>query len=93
METYKLRTDEQETILIFNRADNVWEASTSISAHMAKLERAGWEIVGDSGYEKAYRAPKNAVTFRNPNKGKRSYTEEQKAAMAERLRETRSKTK
>lgn len=93
MEKYTLHTDERETILLFNLADGYWDVSTSIPMHMNKFKKLGWELVNDNGYELTFKAPKNAITFRDLIKlaNRKPQSEEQKAANAERLRKMREK--
>lgn len=86
---YSFHKDELETILIYNRADDCWVVSTNIPHHWNRFEKQGWTKTNDNGYERSYKAPKNAVTFRNLNRIKRELTEEQKQANAERLRNLR----
>ena len=77
---------EQETILIFNAEKRIWEAGTNIQSHQRMFEKQGWRLVGETpDGEKAYEAPKNAITFRDLSK-KREVSEEQRAALAERMR-------
>ena len=86
MEKYHFSKDEQETILIYNRADDCWVCSTNVPMHIAKLERQGWELTQDLGYERGYKAPKNAIKFKNLNVKKRQLTDEQKASLLSRLK-------
>ena len=82
-----MRTEEYETILIYNpvRFVRMWEAGTNIPMNQAMFGTfTGETPSGGKGYE----APKNAITFRDLNK-KREMTEEQKEANRERLAKMR----
>ena len=93
MEDYKPTREEQETILIFNREDDCWIASTNIASHMSKFEKAGWNLTEDLGYEKAYRAPKKAISIRKPEQRKREYTQEEKERLRLRMKKIREESK
>jgi hypothetical protein len=80
-----MRTEEYETILIYNPVRRVWEAGTNIPTHQAMFEKRGWTFTGETpSGDKGYEAPKNAITFRDLNK-RRVMTEEQKEAARERM--------
>ena len=80
-----MRTEEYETILIYNPVRKVWEAGTNIPTHQAMFEKRGWTFTGETpSGDNGYEAPKNAITFRDLNK-KRVMTDEQKEAARERM--------
>ena len=74
----KYMTEERETHLHYDLIDREWSAYTNIPEHMRKLEAKGWKKirvgVDEDGevIEAFYKAPKNAITFRDLNKPKRS---------------------
>ena len=71
-------TEERETHLHYDPIDKRWSAYTNIPEHMRKLQAKGWKLVrtgtdenGDP-IEMFFTAPKNAITFRDLTKPKRS---------------------
>lgn len=90
---YSLHLDEQETILLYNRADGYWDVATSIPEHMNKFQKLGWKMTNDNGYEKSFEVPKKGIVFRDLIKmaNRRPMSDEQKAANAARLKEMREK--
>lgn len=74
----KYLTEERETHLHYDPIDREWSAYTNIPEHMRKLRAKGWREVrvgldeGGEVIEAFYKAPKNAITFRDLNKPKRS---------------------
>ena len=85
-----MRAEEYETIILFNKQDRKWEAGTNIPEHQAMFEKRGWRFVRSAGGEKAYEAPKNAITFRDLSKAARPMSEERKAANREHLARMRA---
>lgn len=89
MGCYRLTSDERETILNYNEADNCWEVYTAVRKHMNKFDKLGWECTNIEYYPdgeisgKFYKVPNRAIAFRSPVK--KELTEEQKKAAIERL--------
>lgn len=92
----RLTKEERETILRYNEADGYWEVYTAVQAHIKKCDSHGYELTDVDYYEdgtvagKFYKVPKNAIGFKTPNR-KRNLTDEQRIAMAERLKTAREK--
>lgn len=92
----RLTKEERETILRYNEADGYWEVYTAVQAHIRKCDSYGYELTDVDYYEdgtvagKFYKVPKNAIGFKTPNR-KRNLTDEQRIAMAERLKTAREK--
>jgi hypothetical protein len=92
----RLAKEERETILRYNEADGYWEVYTAVQAHIRKCDSLGYELTDVDYYEdgtvagKFYKVPKNAIGFKAPNR-KRNLTDEQRTAMAERLKAAREK--
>lgn len=90
--TEKLHKDERETIITFCEADDEYIIETSIAVHMRKFDKLGYECIGEQKYadgsimSKEYRVPKFAIVFRKPTK--REYSEEERAAIAQRLKKS-----
>lgn len=78
METIKvitrLSTDEKESVLVYDYADNVWYAETVISKHLNKWKKQGWKQTVEYVYDDgsvcggAFIVPERAVSFRNAEK-------------------------
>lgn len=89
----KLTKEERETIIAFCEADDSYHIDTSIQVHIRKFDKLGYECINEQKYEdgtimaKVYKAPKFAISFRSPKR--RTMTDEQRAANAERLRKLR----
>lgn len=73
----KYLTDERETILNYNPITRKWSAWTNVPEHIRKLQANGWSMklchhsdgaIIDAEFE----APKNAITFRDLTKPKRT---------------------
>lgn len=92
----RLAKEERETILRYNEADGYWEVYTAVQSHIRKCDSFNYELTDVDYYEdgtvagKFYKVPKNAIGFKTPNR-KRNLTDEQRAAMAERLKTAREK--
>lgn len=92
----RLTKEERETILRYNEADGYWEVYTAVQAHIRKCDSYGYKLTDVDYYEdgtvagKFYKVPKNAIGFKAPNR-KRNLTDEQRIAMAERLKAAREK--
>lgn len=92
----RLTKDERETILTYNEADGYWEIYTGVQSHIRKFDKLNYDVTNVDYYEdgtvagKFYKVPKNAISFRDPSK-KRNISEEQKAMLAERMRNIKRK--
>ena len=92
----RLTKEERETILRYNEADGYWEVYTAVQAHIRKCDSLDYELTDVDYYEdgtvagKFYKVSKNAIGFKAPNR-KRNLTDEQRTAMAERLKVAREK--
>ena len=95
-------TEEQETIIRIGRADDIAVISTSDTTMMTRLDKlvetsGEWHITGTRKFkdgsvaDKTYECPKQFVSFRS-KKVTRVLTEEEKKAMAERLRTVRERS-
>lgn len=90
----RLTTDERETILIYNDADKYWEIYSAVPKHMRKFDKLNYEVIKTETYDdgevmaKFYKVPQNAISFRDHTK-KKTLTDEQRAALAERMRNLR----
>lgn len=88
--------EERETILTYNEADSYWEIYTGVQSHIRKFDKLNYEVTNVDYYEdgtvagKFYKVPKKAISFRDPSK-KRNISEEQKAMLAERMKNIRRK--
>lgn len=71
-------TEERETHLHYDAVEKKWSAYTNIPEHMRKLQAKGWELkrigTDETGkpIEAFLSAPKNAITFRDLTKPKRT---------------------
>ena len=92
----RLAKEERETILTYNEADGYWEIYTGVQSHIRKFDKLNYEVTNVDYYEdgtvagKFYKVPKKAISFRDPSK-KRNLTDEQKAMLAERMRNIKRK--
>ena len=93
-----LFTEERETVIRYDYVEKCWYADTSVSKHITKFKKQGWEIVSQTINEQGI---VQAVEFKcdNPSsitigravKRKRDLTEEQRNEAIERLRVAREK--
>lgn len=85
----RLAKDERETAIVYNEANGFWTIYTAVRMHMNRFDKLGYECTGVDRYPdgeiagKFYKVPRHAISFRSPEK--REYTDEQRAAMAERF--------
>ena len=85
----RMKRDERETAVVYNEADGYWTIYTAVRMHMNRFDKLGYEVTHVDYYPdgeiagKFYKVPRHAISFRSPEK--RKYTDEQRAAMAERL--------
>lgn len=95
-------TSEQETVICFGRNDTEATVWTSDSTVMTKLDKkvkdndSPWELADetvtiDGDITKTYKVPKELVSFRTKQGTGRELTEEQRQAIAERMRNLRNK--
>lgn len=95
-----IQVEEQETIINFSRSDNsavIWTSDSTIITKLDKLVKAAPKyyslrntgVINDSIVNKEYFvADKSLISFRS-GKVKREMSEEQKKALAERLKQSR----
>ena len=94
----KLARDERETAVTYNEADGFWEIYTAVQKHIRKFDKLGYECTKVERYEdgeimaKFYKIPHYAISFRSPEKVKRELSEEQRAAMSERIKQIRERS-
>lgn len=74
---------ERETTVSCSDEDRTWSVYTRQKVVMTKLEKANWECVKvwkdkDGVYAKEFRAPFDSLTFRNQNRKKHEYSQEEK---------------
>jgi hypothetical protein len=92
----RLTKEERETILTYNEADGFWTIYSGVQSHIRKFDKRNYEVTEVDYYPdgeiagKFYKVPKNAISFKYPNK-KRNISEEQKAMLAERMRNIKRK--
>lgn len=92
----RLTKEERETILTYNEADGFWTIYSGVQSHIRKFDKRNYEVTEVDYYPdgeiagKFYKVPKNAISFKDPNK-KRNISEEQKAMLAERMRNIKRK--
>lgn len=88
--TDKLSRDEREIILVYNEAERVWYADTSIPKFWRRLEKKGWECIKTQYYSdgtvcsKSFKGSSKGITITDPFK-KRELTEEQRQKIRERF--------
>ena len=86
----KLAKDEREIILMFNEAEGVWYADTSIPKYWRRLENKNWICTNTQYYKdgtvcsKTFKGSKKGVSIVDPFK-KREVSEEQKEAARQRF--------
>jgi len=90
----KLTREERETIYRVDDLDNMCYADSTIPKDIRKLEKQGWIETGVQYYKdgtvmgKQFKAPRKFISPRSydPNRLKRTMTEEQKQAAKERMK-------
>lgn len=94
----KLTKDEREIVLLYNEAEGVWYADTSIPKYWRKLEKKNWICIKTQYYKdgticsKTFKGSKKGVSIIDPFK-KREMSDEQKEAVRQRfLNRTEDKT-
>ncbi|PIH59093.1 hypothetical protein [Paenibacillus sp. LK1] len=82
---------ERETVCVCNDETNEWEVYSCSSKVITKIKKAGLELLRvDEHGGHYFKGDYGQVSFRAKSSG-RVWTEEQKQAAAERLKEARSK--
>lgn len=81
---------ERETVASISDDEDSWHIYTCSPVMARKLAKIA-ELEREFSVGAMYRLPKNCVTFRNPNRKKRIWTEEQKQEAAERMRQNKAK--
>lgn len=91
--TDKLSRDERECILVYNDAERVWYADSSIPKFWRRLEKKGWTLVSVQYYadgtvcSKSFKGSSKGVSITDPFR-KREMTEEQRQKVRERFAKT-----
>ena len=86
----KLSRDERECILVYNDAERVWYADSSIPKFWRRLEKKGWTLVSTQYYSdgtvcsKSFKGSSKGVNITDPFK-KREMSEEQRQKIRERF--------
>lgn len=86
----KLTKEEREIVLIYNEAEGVWYADTSIPKYWRRLEKKNWICIKTQYYKdgtvccKTFKGSKKGVSIVDPFK-KREVSEEQKEAARQRF--------
>jgi len=94
VDKYKLSLEEKESIITWDESCNVATIYTFSKSLQSKFDKycressGNWELISVDSPSKTYRTNKSFVSFRGC---KRSMTEEQKKAGAERLQIAREK--
>ena len=75
----KYLIEERETIVTYDPITRKWSAWTNVPEHIRKLQAKGWSMKlchhSDGAIiDAAFEAPKNAITFRDLTKPKRTPT-------------------
>ena len=88
----RLARDERETAIVYNEADGFWTIYTAVRMHMNRFDKLGYECTGVDRYPdgeiagKFYKVPRHVIHFYPLEKRTLNLTDEQRAAMGERLR-------
>lgn len=97
MGTAYIELDEQETIINFSRTENVAHICTSDTTmktrynKLCKVNPKHWRLISDSDTFSIYECtPKSLISFRS-KVTERDLSDDQRQAMANRLREARKK--
>lgn len=94
MDDYRVPTDEQETVIQFDRNGMVCHVYTTDSTVMTKLDkihkRVKQDYVNGKPIAAYYEFDKKLITFRSKIT-KPKYTEKQRQALANRMKELRKK--
>lgn len=79
---------EQETICRYDQVDRLWYVWTCIPRHIAEFKRQGWTLLKETQDGAEFKAPAFAL---KPGKAqKRELSQEQKEALARRLKTHRT---
>ncbi len=88
----RLTQEERETAIVYNEADGFWTIYTAVKMHMNRFDKLGYECTGVDRYPdgeiagKFYKVPRHVIHFYPLEKRTLNLTDEQRAAMGERLR-------
>lgn len=82
---YEVPRDERETIAMRGASEKFWRVTTNDPVEARAIMRKGHEPTNAVGSSLEFRLPEYSVSWRGPTK--RTVSEEQKAAAAERIRE------
>lgn len=88
--TDKLGRDDRELIIVYNEAEGVFYADTSIPKFWRRLEKKNWECINTQYYadgtvcSKSFRGSKKGITIGDPFK-KRELTDEQREKIRQRF--------
>ena len=86
----KLSKDERELVIIFNEAEGVWQADTSIPKFWRKLENKNWKCIKTVYYDdgtvcsKSFVGSSKGISIIDPFK-KREISNEQREAARQRF--------
>lgn len=89
----KLSRDDRELVIVYNEAEGVFYADTSIPKFWRRLEKKNWECVHTQYYSdgticsKSFRGSKKGITITDPFK-KRELSEEQLQKIRDRFSKT-----
>lgn len=92
-----ISVDEQETTIQFSRTENIAHICTSDSTMKTKYDKLcknspkHWRLVSDDGIFSKYECTPKSLISARAKVTEREFTDEQRQAMADRLREARSK--
>lgn len=91
----KLSRDDRELVIVYNEAEGVFYADTSIPKFWRRLEKKNWECIRTQYYSdgticsKSFRGSKKGITITDPFK-KRELSEEQLQKIRDRFSKTTS---
>ena len=89
----KLSRDDRELVIVYNEAEGVFYADTSIPKFWRRLEKKNWECIHTQYYSdgticsKSFRGSKKGITITDPFK-KRELSEEQLQKIRDRFSKT-----
>lgn len=83
--------EEQETVLVYNYADNEWKVYSTVPKHIRKLMTLGEMSILETEEDRPIAIqgilPEKKVAMRNP----KVVSEEQRAAQSERMKQRKAK--
>lgn len=94
----RLTKEERETIFRIDEIDSQWIADSTIQKDINKLKRMGWILVNEQFYSDGtvmaaqFKAPRKCLSMRkfDPNKPKRSLSDEHKQKLLSALKQSRN---